>query len=435
MSYKNLKGRKIKFNDEIIELNKYIDSGGNSFVYDCTYQNEKFVIKFFNAKNLKRYERFKQEVEKINCLNEKEDFTPKVIVSYFPECDYKKLKKLKNEEAPFYVMEKGQEYDYGSLSFVQKIEDIIEIASKLKYMHNLNIQHRDIKPQNIIRYKNHLTFIDYGTACVPGIKTIDADERKGSIDTIAPEMNEKPSEIPDYKYEFADIYSLGKTIWIILNNNIFARKFTTYNATDEISKLKIQQVPEGIVKYIESLLTNVTNTNYFDRMSLDEIINVFMTIKDKLLNNSNNCNIVKFKCILGEITSPKYDLVLIHKEEKIKEFIRNISDIGIQLSLEENDKEVCNSIYQYFTIQYGKDYYYFSSNNIKFIFHIKEIIISQEEIIIKTNEYNQMVEYNTKKFNNLDSFSKVAILTTAVDENIENIIIECEIHLKLLELN
>ena len=234
-----LEEEKLLLDGKSIELRGIVASGGNSIVYRCKYLNRHYIIKFFKGRNKKRYERFKLEVSKVNYLNDNiQDYAPKIIGYHFPKYNFRIFAKFNTLTAPFYIMEEGSKYIYEELNFEQKLTDIIEICNKLIKMHGLNVYHRDIKPENIIRYKDKLTYIDYGTACVPNIETIDDREPMGSRGTIAPEMINHAYGLSGYKYEYADIYSLGKTMWIILTNDRNAHKFTTYESNNINSKIK-----------------------------------------------------------------------------------------------------------------------------------------------------------------------------------------------------
>lgn len=433
--YKKLIGTEIICDRKKILLTKFVACGGNSVVYECIYLSKKYIIKFFNGKNKKRYQRFMQETEKIAYLNEKQPgFTPFVKKPYFPEYN-RSFQTFKVDKSPFYIMEKGDKYNYKNLTFEQKLNDVIELCNTLRIMHSFDIQHRDIKPENILKYNGHLTYIDYGTARVPNIETIDSREEMGSFGTMAPEMSNQASDIPGYKFDYADIYSLGKTIWIILNNDRRANMFTTYFPSNVSSKLKIENVHDGIVMAIEKILNGATRENYLERMSLNEMMNSFIMIRDGLLGNEINCNNMKLKCLLEESVFPNYDFVLINDDIKIMNFLKKVSHVCAKISLADNKKILCLPIEcSDFSFELeANGCFSFAVSDKKFIFEIKDITIDKKRIYIKTNGLGQKIlGDDIKYFNDVDSFVRKYILTKAIDD-ITKVYLDCEIFLDIIE--
>lgn len=426
MSYKNLVGESITLNNKQITLTNYITCGGNSVVYECLYNNNKYIMKIFKGNKKKRYKRFKSEIDKINEINNKiANFTPKFITRFFPK--FSNFDKLKIKKSPFYIIEKGEAYHFEKLTFKQKINNILEICEAVKQMHREGIIHKDIKPDNVIRYNGRLTLIDFGTASVPGIKTFDDDEPMGSRGTIAPEMINNAKSLENYKYEYADIYSLGKTMWIILTNEKRADKFTKYESSNINSKINLDNVPEGIIMLIEYILNQATQENFFKRITLDKMIYLLKFIAFQMINDEGKCNEIKFECLMKKIYNSQYDQIVINQKEKILEFImNNISKIGIKLNLKENNIDLCDSIYDScFEIKHNNNYFNFEANKIKFIFKIQKIKILENEIIIKTDKNEDIL--NIKKFSQIIDFERKTILNNSLLDKDKTIYLDCDI--------
>lgn len=101
-----------------------------------------------------------------------------------------------------------------------KCEAIERILHKLCYLHENKIAHRDIKPENILCYDGDYYLADFGLIYIEKGERITKPkdkERIGAKRTIAPEMERNMSFDAD-KYK-ADIYSIAKTIWMILVND------------------------------------------------------------------------------------------------------------------------------------------------------------------------------------------------------------------------
>lgn len=424
------------FNFKRITINKLIYSGTNSVVFNCVYGGKKCIIKFFKGKKV-RYERFKLEAEKINKINERiYKFTPKIILKNI--VDYKKdfLYDVKDENSPFFIMEKGNVINFKKMTFNEKIESLIGIAKSLKKLHSIDIQHRDIKIENLIYYDNKITFIDFSTAKVLDYKTVNPTEKMGSIATMAPEMYNHASDIPGYKYEYADIYSFGKIMWIILKNDPFSIKFTTYNSDDLQCKISLDEVDKGIVFLLEEIMHSATLSDYTQRISLDEIIKKLELIRNSLISNPSNCNIVKFMYYLKKVDEKKYDSIVIESSEKIVKFLSNITNIGVKLGLSIEGKNICDDLtLKDFTIDYDNYASFVLENDMKYIFEIENIFITTEEIIINTRE---IPDFYKSEFGislkSIDEFSRRSVLSGKIDDKIKEIYLAGEIHLKKCEI-
>ena len=437
--YDNLVGKSFEYNGNVITLTKKIEpEGRNSVVFECNYLDEDYVIKYFKGDRLNRYKRFISEVKKIKIINQNiENCTPYIIEAYLPRCNMRETKNVNIKTSPFYIMKKGECFEYKILSFEEKLDKIIELSIRLKQMHDFDYIHRDIKPANLVYYNGTVTLIDYGTSSVPGIETIDGEEIMGSIDTMAPEMLHRIHNQAENDYKYADIYSLGKTIWIILTNDTKARKFTTYDHNTINSKISLDDIDEGIIMELEQIITEATKANYLERISLDDLISRFIFIKEKLINNPDNSNINKFKCMLNRFSNLKYDSINISDSTKILKFVSELNLIGVKISLIDTGSYLCDSLEDsHFIISYDAKIkmYYFKLNNTRFIFDINNININDKNIIIKTNELKDITDDNYTRLKDVDSFSRMSILTNKIGIETSKIYIECDICLESIEI-
>ncbi len=435
--YATLIGSSITFDGKTLVLDELMGIGGNSVVFGCSYLDSKYVIKFFVGNRIKRYKRFKSEVNKINYINSFiEGITPKIIESNFPKYNARLFNSLKVDSSPFFIMERGEKFNYNNLSFEEKLNKIIEICECLNKNHKLNVQHRDIKPENIVYYQGKLSYIDYGTASVPGFETIDSSEPMGSRGTMAPEMVNRSFPQAGYKNEFSDIYSLGKTMWIILTNDRNAHKFTTYDSSNISSKIIIPEIHDGIVMALERIIKGATKENYLERLSLEQILSSLILIRDGLLGNEANCNIMKYKCLLADLFNSKYDVITITDNSKCLEFIKCISKLGIMLSLEENNMFLCDTskidVFSIFVDSRG--FYYFVLNDIKYLFKVESIFIYGDKIKFKTQLLDDISSDDKNiKFTDIDSFIKRSVLTNQIGLTAQNIYLECDVCLNIVE--
>ena len=216
---------------------KKIGTGGNGTVYKVVSLNDEnniFALKIINlnygkyynrkysysdCKNYerKKYARFCDEIKVVQKYQDK-------VKGILPIYDLYVPKEPSEDNFPWYTMpiavemsEKLKEY-----SFEQKIASIFEIAKILEKLHSKEIAHRDIKPNNIYFYKNGWYLSDFGLVSYPGKKDLTDDKEAigpKKPNTIAPEMREDSKNANPL---CADIYSLAKTLWMILTNKDIA---------------------------------------------------------------------------------------------------------------------------------------------------------------------------------------------------------------------
>ncbi|EFD80224.2 serine/threonine protein kinase [Fusobacterium animalis D11] len=105
-----------------------------------------------------------------------------------------------------------------NIDILDIIQGAIELCCTLEKLHNNNISHRDIKPSNIYFYNNRYCLADFGLAELIGETNYytKSDKGLGAIFTIAPEMKRNPKEADGKK---ADVFSLAKTIWMLLTKD------------------------------------------------------------------------------------------------------------------------------------------------------------------------------------------------------------------------
>ncbi len=193
-------------------LKKCLGEGGNGFVWLAVNSfNEaaaiKILAKLDGKSSRKTYARFVSEVRVVQENNDIEGLLP--IIDYF-------LPDEITDEYPWYVMPVAQSLDefLKGKDFEAGIEVILGIGQVLVQLHERDICHRDIKPANILVWDERFCLCDFGLVDYPDkLDLTVTGERIGARWTIAPEM-ERDSNNADGKP--ADVYSLAKTLWILL---------------------------------------------------------------------------------------------------------------------------------------------------------------------------------------------------------------------------
>ena len=240
---------------------KTLGSGGNAQVILVTDNNgNQFALKPLDkeyATRKEKRERFLREVDVMkNNLNDLSGVIP--IVDY---CD----------EGYWYVMpvaDKSMDViKKKNMNLDQRIEAFLSIAETLKIIHSRRISHRDIKPANILYYNEHFCFCDFGLCHIEDSRLTKKRDNIGAKFTIAPEMRRDSKNSDPYK---ADVYSMGKTLWMYLAENEDAFE-GTYNPLEKgIGLHFLERYKEAHIAEIEFLLEKATKDNPEERPTIDE---------------------------------------------------------------------------------------------------------------------------------------------------------------------
>ena len=243
---KNFEEHKLSFNNEIDILDelRHIDN------------HEKYVPTLFD---------FKKYIIKSNENNIQTTEAPYLVIDYFSNCllfDYIKCKKQLEEKHKKLVFKK--------------------IVESVQFLHNNNICHLDIKPENIIFDEEfNPIIIDYGYSkkfrdANGNILTLHGGE--GTNSYRCPEIWENGT----YDGVLADIFSLGVVLFNLVTKiygfftseandvlycSIKAKKYDEY--WEKIKKLNNQVLSDDFKK----LYIGMVQYNPSDRMTIDDILN------------------------------------------------------------------------------------------------------------------------------------------------------------------
>ena len=189
-------------------LEQHLDSGGNGEVWCATGPSGNVAIKLLKTRGPKDAEpRFKREIEALHRLDKVSGVLPLLDAGVGPT----------TSQQPWFAMPLATVLpkQLGKAASVREIcEAIGGIAGALARVHEMGIVHRDIKPNNLFWHEGNWCIGDFGLADFLDAEPLTAEGRKlGPMYYIAPEMLNAP-QTADGKA--ADIYSLGKTFWVLL---------------------------------------------------------------------------------------------------------------------------------------------------------------------------------------------------------------------------
>lgn len=228
-----------------------------------------FAVKFFKYKKLNvdsfielRYDRFRQEIE---FLREHGD----TIKGIMPIVDKHLPEKYSAQDPAWFIMPKGNEYDFHTRSFEQKLIDFIDLATTLIELHQRGFAHRDIKPENLLLYQDRICLCDFGLLWgVEKDRLTYRSDRIGPYKILPPELSPvDPGR--DIDYRFSDVYLFAKNLWMILKNNDdgfmgpYLRSRTMYYLQKEVFR-----VPS--LEPIHQLLERATDDEIDHRITMSQ---------------------------------------------------------------------------------------------------------------------------------------------------------------------
>lgn len=202
---------KPKIFGERYEVIEELGEGGNATVYlvkDIITGKEYALKPFTRPKDKEKMERFKREISVVNEYKDK-------ITGILPIEDYM----IDDDKKEYwYVMPKAKEINEELLDrendYMFIINGIIELSDTLSKLHEQGHSHRDIKPENIYYFNNRFNIGDFGlVSFLDSEETLTKPRALGAYSTMAPEMRRDPQLHDGQK---ADVYSLAKTLWIML---------------------------------------------------------------------------------------------------------------------------------------------------------------------------------------------------------------------------
>jgi serine/threonine protein kinase len=216
--------------------------------------------------------RFKDEIATLRTASDVAGILP-ILDSYLPAGIA--------TESPWYVMPLATPVDDWAKKVdpITRVMAIAEAASTMAELHSRGIGHRDIKPANLVIHNDRCHMVDFGLVIYPGkVALTGKEESIGPLWTMAPEIRRKHEAASPFA---ADVYSLGKTLWILatLNRQGFDGQYR------DDGDLAVSSVfPELHVTPLDRLLSSATANKPADRPTMQS----FATKLQVWLEESND---------------------------------------------------------------------------------------------------------------------------------------------------
>lgn len=157
------------------------------------------------------------------------------------------------DEVLWFTMPRAKPFpDQATTTLPERVALLAQIASTLADLAAVGIHHRDIKPSNLLMLADRPLIADFGLVTTPeDVGDLTARRNKlGSNFYIPSELINDPAAAAD---EPADVYSLGKTIWVVLSGRSLPP-----NQVDGAAALAVLLPTEPRLSELDSLLRVMT---------------------------------------------------------------------------------------------------------------------------------------------------------------------------------
>ncbi|KAL4445507.1 hypothetical protein ABPG74_004581 [Tetrahymena malaccensis] len=256
-----------------------IDSGAYGIVmkaYDSQNNNRVVAIKLTTVTNSE------------TLMDNIKEYQKSLLITH--PCIVRNYKQLFDEENELFFIisefcQKGNLFNYFKQNSITQ-EEIIRICNQIiegvRALHDKNIIHSDLKPQNIlISSDNQIKICDFGMSKqLLGSKSHTV-AKGGSLDYMAPE------QIQGILKKECDIYSVGCIICFLLKLNIFGLNFIN------IKKGIFPSIEDPSIKELASLAFKMMEVEPKNRISLQDCLLMLQKIQNNNPNKSQKENEVK----------------------------------------------------------------------------------------------------------------------------------------------
>ena len=278
-----------KLNLKIIQ--KINSEGVNSALYivEDEQLNCEMILKQIDKKKLKEYDRYFEESKKVSSLNH-----PNIIkinyATYDDDYVYITMPYYKNGSL-------NQMLDYKNLTVREIIKYSLDFLSAIYYMHDNNIIHCDIKPNNIlINDKNQAILSDFGSAI-----RLDINGLGTTLYRMCNGNEEYDKQLKRYK-------------------NLSDLKIAISKGKFPLRKKYLPHIPKSLILVIEKCLS-VNKENRYD--SVLDILNDLSKIKENLDWRYDKRN----KDYFTWIKEDKY--IVLKREDKLWVIETNINECEV----------------------------------------------------------------------------------------------------------
>lgn len=194
-------------------LRHLLGRGGNGQVWLAESSGQEVALKVLRQSHGERYHRFRDEAALLRSLGDRAGILP-LIDCYLPENP--------TRADPAWLampVAKSLKEHLADSSLTAVVSAVKGIAGTLATLVEDGIGHRDVKPANLYWHKDAPVIGDFGLAHFPGKESVTVEGKKlGPLHFLAPEMLSDPLNALPHP---ADVYSLAKSLWVLVTGQSF----------------------------------------------------------------------------------------------------------------------------------------------------------------------------------------------------------------------
>jgi hypothetical protein len=197
-------------------LDAWIGGGSNADVWRAVGPSGHVAVKLLRSKNpaAEPYQRFVREVEQLRLLGDVPGVLP-ILDAHLPT-------QGADEPRAWLVMPLAQPLRdaLGADATAEAVvEAVVQVAETLAALGLRGIAHRDVKPENLYERDGRAEIGDFGLVDAPDVEALTLpNEGLGPAHFLAPEMIQDALSADG---RAADVYSLGKVLWVLLTRQRF----------------------------------------------------------------------------------------------------------------------------------------------------------------------------------------------------------------------
>lgn len=257
----------MKLTIDKFNLGKKLGEGGNGVVFAANLKEnpeELLAIKILKNErvNQKLYGRFETEISFLNSEKSNDGILP-IIHYHLPTYE-----NLETEKA-WYTMPIAipvtKYISRNNLGPTDIIKLFVDYSNTLVSLNSQGTFHRDIKPDNLFVLNDKPVIGDFGLVKYPSRENKTDNKKLGPIFFIAPEMLNTPDNAD---YEKVDVYSLAKSLWVLLTNQTYPIPGEHDLSYEPIHLTTYVEHPR--INILDVLLNRATKLNASQRIKMNE---------------------------------------------------------------------------------------------------------------------------------------------------------------------
>lgn len=339
------------------EILKHIDSGGMGSVYLATKDGNCYALKICDEKDPEYIKRFKREVRLM-----KSTVNPNVIEVLDENLDI---------DDPYFVMplcdSSLSDAVSNGLTEDEKFEYVKQFCTGIKALHDSEVIHRDIKPNNVLVLGDEIKVSDLGlgkfvnrdsSVLTPTVATL------GTPAYMSPEVyKDQDGRNADKR---SDIYSIGILLYFVFSDG------------ESPYVIDTSKVNADIYSIINKCTKIHPNDRYQDVSEIINALNICQKARTAVISINDIISAHKPRVNDVEFADKVYNYLLTNQDDLgtlIKD-LRTLNNDRFQLMLRYKSKEVSNIIHLLLTTHRNDDNYWIQFEDV-------DVLVSRVQILIQ----------------------------------------------------